>query len=423
MSAPHLPFEITSKILSNLIGTTVKIQDTPNPDLLPCSLISRAWVAPVRHFMWNSVYFIAPSTEERFSEFKTLCTSQYCTLQLDKIEHLWVTDPQSVALSSFLEAFQARLPNIRNVRVRSVPDSPSVAPIRPELITALGFWSPRTLELHSANFHSIDNFLSLLSSLDNLESLSCNNVRLLEHGVQNKMLNAPQIRRLQVDVTLFFTLFSRVTLNNLNELILDDDPALSKSKSRMSPAPSWSDIRDILSQTKDLERLTLRLFGSLEAYWPSHITDITALDLKNNPKLKELGLYIGDSNRSFRPYRIIVGGVLRFQEPHRTLSTLKLPMLPDDVSQFDRTLQRSMPNLKVFRFTTELPGEAENDDMDSEELEEASTREFQSVRERGEAFLEKLEKSMPWCAERNCLRPVFVTDKEGVEAFMWAQSC
>ncbi|KAK7052942.1 hypothetical protein VNI00_004262 [Paramarasmius palmivorus] len=400
--SPQLPFEIIEKILIYLTGTPVRAQDTHYPDLLTCSLISRSWVAPVRKLMWNLVYFVVPSTEERLSELKILCNSEYSTLQLDRIVYLWMTDPQGTTFSSFLEAFQARLPGVRSIRLKSSCNTPLAALIGPEFIAALDFWSLRTLELHGATFRSIDEFLALFCSLNDLEFLSCHDIRLTEDRDldQSRTSTVPHIHTLQVDVTLFFTLFSHVTLSHLNELILEDDPGTSWA--------IWSDWPRF-GTTDDL---------------PAEILDLP----KHTPKLRELSLYMGGPGRSFETYATFYTyHMLTLPKPHPTLSILRLPVLPTaQITRFDRLLQDCMPNLQALKFATELLGESIQDALDDakqidmEELEERSVSnpQLRSVRDRAKAFLDGLERSMPFCAARKCLFPTFVTDEEGIEAFI-----
>ncbi|KAI3611914.1 hypothetical protein WG66_016277 [Moniliophthora roreri] len=75
-SVPHLPFEITDKIIR--IRHLVQVPFPCNHDnrnILACSQVSRAWVGPARRYIWDSYCITIPQSKERFQDLKNLYAS------------------------------------------------------------------------------------------------------------------------------------------------------------------------------------------------------------------------------------------------------------------------------------------------------------------------------------------------------------
>ncbi|KAK7056508.1 hypothetical protein VNI00_003064 [Paramarasmius palmivorus] len=415
MPAPPLPYEVVEKIVKIVACDPSYYLEFPalhyprTKTLKSCALVSRCWLAPARHYLFAddkpSFFFYVPFMERRFKEFKSLCLSPHSTMHLTRIDSL-IAESKSDTLTStdaFFEWFAgtSAASSITSITFRTSHTFSFYRFPEHTLPGFQAFHSLAVLSLCYQMFTRPSQVILLLTSLPRLGTLSCENVRVEETSdPSEKPTQLPSPVYLETLITdhpsFFSSLHPHITFPNLKKLLYRDTGVYRAAPNdRLQEFAYVGRVLELIGgrlEVLDLDCRTRHLGDKYVYEHRSTISQIFDLSVRA-PVLKELVL---------RMQNEMVLLALTFQNPHTSLESITLNTRLDDIdlSVCDRTLRRSTPLLRVFKVGVPTV-EADEFKLDQDR---PGSYVWEEIR-REEEEMEKARMKMPWCAERDCLRP------------------
>ncbi|ESK80951.1 hypothetical protein Moror_13473 [Moniliophthora roreri MCA 2997] len=403
--APHLLFEIVEQIVIHLL-TLCGRDGTPNhrnPNLISCSLVSRAWVGPVRKHMWSdrNSWFHVPSTNGSLQQLQKLLSSPFCTLTFGAI---WF-DPRDYLILELVPQVVVR--DAKHLRISPASNHRHVLSNRAMDVLG-GIQTITSVDLVGVHLESAAHFLDFIERFPGVKSLSCSRIHLNSKETSDKAvalavngLVFERLCSLEVDVEAYSDLFlGRVGFPQLVELELQDYYRHGQGEDQSRDVDRLRQIGNILAHAgKHLERLVL-WFPSRTDPCPE-IGEFFNLP-KMTPLLRTLVVCVGRESID------LILPMLSFSMPHPHLSVLRIPAMPSNQKALDATLARAIPRLQSLQFPSvhKLTSKDVGNSLLFVNLDD--------VVKGGHAWrkmkqtINKLEKNMAWCKERGCLHPTFL---------------
>ena len=196
--APHIPTEIFENVIDTLYSTPLDDQLQSSDALRSCALVCRAWRVRAQMMLFHSVVLSDSASMYRFST-----ALDFGGRLSDYVRELILTGRYLHTTTSILALFpsvlRGKVPNLRYLHVVHIPEDADWYPESPAekrqrklqcvplhlrfpLLLSSGFSAIKHLHLEDITFHYFSDFVRIVNSLRNLQSLVCYNLRWLTVG-------------------------------------------------------------------------------------------------------------------------------------------------------------------------------------------------------------------------------------------------
>ncbi len=193
---PHIPIEVFENVIDTLYSTPLDDQLQSSNALRSCALVCRAWRVRAQRMLYHSV--VLSDAPALYKLSASLDLGRHLSSYVRELIGRYLHTTTSI-LALFPSVLRGKVPNLRDIHVIHIPELadwyPNSSPERrqrklqcvplhsrfPHMLSS-GFLEIKHLHLEDVTFGYFSDFVWIVNSLRNLQSLVCYNVRWITLG-------------------------------------------------------------------------------------------------------------------------------------------------------------------------------------------------------------------------------------------------